>query len=492
VISAVLDHLWQSTIVALGAGVLAMALRKARASVRFGLWFAASLKFLVPFAALAGLGKLLASAVDPPIHVAPEAVFIRQAAQPFSHVYATAPAVQAASTAQGSAHLDPSLVFGLLWALGSAVVLAVWMRRWGSVRAAVARGILMAFPAPMPVLGSKSLSEPGLVGLWRPVLLVPLSLFDHLSRQQITALVAHEAEHLRRRDNLMAVAHMLVEALFWFHPLVWWIGARLIEERERACDEAVVQAGHDRATYARSLLESCRLYLQSPLPCVAGASGSNLKDRVQRIMTGPACSSLSPPVKVLLFAAGVCAFASPVAAGLMTSPGRFAGALAEVGTPALEPVLADRRPSDAPLAAVSASHEAAKAARPGRMLAGRPAQNARPSDEPVVAELQRSLVVLTQPSAVSLLATPAVAQAAAVSPPEVTLSRRARAVDVADQLVCQSAPITGSRFVKRVCESGLERSEAQRRLYAYEREKLLDPSGYPAMSAETPSAADLQ
>jgi hypothetical protein len=52
------------------------------------------------------------------------------------------------------------------------------------------------------------------------------------------AMLAHELCHVRRRDNLVAAMHMMVEAVFWFHPLVWWIGVRLMEERERACDEA--------------------------------------------------------------------------------------------------------------------------------------------------------------------------------------------------------------------------------------------------------------
>ena len=42
--------------------------------------------------------------------------------------------------------------------------------------------------------------------------------------------------NIRRRDNLTTAIHMGVEALFWFHPLLWWLGARLMEERERACD----------------------------------------------------------------------------------------------------------------------------------------------------------------------------------------------------------------------------------------------------------------
>jgi len=50
----------------------------------------------------------------------------------------------------------------------------------------------------------------------------------------LEAVVAHELWHVRRRDNLAGALHMVVEAMFWFHPLVWWVGARLVDERERA------------------------------------------------------------------------------------------------------------------------------------------------------------------------------------------------------------------------------------------------------------------
>jgi beta-lactamase regulating signal transducer with metallopeptidase domain len=320
-IGAIFDHLWQSTVLALAAGLLTLALRKAGAPVRFGVWLAASLKFLLPFAALAALGGWLAPEVRPPTDATPGAILIAQAVQPFSQPHAAAPAIQALSPeAHPAPHLDWALVLAAIWTLGCIAVLATWMIRWSRVRRAVRQATPLALPGPMPVLASSWTREPGLVGLVRPVLLVPDTLPDHLSRAEIEALVAHEACHLRRRDNLTAAIHMLVQAVFWFHPLVWWIGGRLIEERERACDEAVVKAGHDRAAYARSLVECCRLYLQSPLPCVAGASGSNLRQRVEMIMTSPPLAPLSRSRKTLLMAAGVCALATPVAAGWLTSP----------------------------------------------------------------------------------------------------------------------------------------------------------------------------
>ena len=321
---AILDHLWQSTVLALALGLLTLAFRRSSAAVRHGLWVAASIKFLIPFAALAALGGLIAPAIHLPEPPAPEAAFIERAAQPFSEAaplpaqLSQVPIVQA--PAPFAPRLDPALILLALWALGFAAVTIPWAGRWIRLRRVVRSAQPLPWPAPMPVLAASSLVEPGLVGLWRPVLLVPETLPQHLSQVELAAVVAHEACHLRRKDNVTAALHMLVEALFWFHPLTWWIGARMIEERERACDEAVVRAGHDRAVYARSLVESCRLYLQSPLDCVAGASGSNLKTRVEAIMTAPLASPLSLTRKLLLGSAGALACASPVAAGMIASP----------------------------------------------------------------------------------------------------------------------------------------------------------------------------
>jgi bla regulator protein blaR1 len=66
----------------------------------------------------------------------------------------------------------------------------------------------------------------------------------------LDAIITHELCHRRRRDNMAAAVHMLVQVVFWFHPLVWWIGARLLGERECACDEEVLRLGNDAQAYA--------------------------------------------------------------------------------------------------------------------------------------------------------------------------------------------------------------------------------------------------
>ena len=225
------------------------------------------------------------------------------------------------------------------WALGLAVVLLIWARRWSRIRVALGAARPARLPAPVPVLYTPFPMEPGVVGVLRPVVIVPEGIAEQLSPAEWQAVLAHELGHIRRRDNLTGLIHMLVQALFWFHPLVWWLGTRLVAEREQACDEGVVRAGADAHTYAEGILKVCRLYVRHPLICVAGASGVDLKTRVARILTAPLASPLSRSKKALLLAAASFAFATPVAAGLLTpqirrAAGPLAKAMAVIAAPA--------------------------------------------------------------------------------------------------------------------------------------------------------------
>jgi uncharacterized protein (TIGR03435 family) len=109
---------------------------------------------------------------------------------------------------------------------------------------------------------------------------------------------------------------MVVEAAFWFHPMVWWMERRMVEERERACDEAVVAMGSTPGVYAESLLKACRFCVESPLVCVAGITGADLAARVRAIMTLRA-ETLGWWRKAALGALGLAAIAGPVAFGVV-------------------------------------------------------------------------------------------------------------------------------------------------------------------------------
>jgi uncharacterized protein (TIGR03435 family) len=149
------------------------------------------------------------------------------------------------------------------------------------------------------------------------VLLLPDNISDRLSAPQLNTIIAHEMCHVRRRDNLTAAIHMVVQAAFWLHPAVWWIKGRLLEERERACDEAVLQSGNEAQLYAESILNVCKFYVESPLACMSGVTGSDLKRRIVRIMTEQVARKLDFSRKVILCVAGIAAVTVPVLFGVV-------------------------------------------------------------------------------------------------------------------------------------------------------------------------------
>ena len=99
-----------------------------------------------------------------------------------------------------------------------------------------------------------AITGPFVVGAFRSVVYLPLSAVTSLSPAQLDAVLSHELEHIRRADYLWNLVQNLIETLFFYHPAVWWIGARLREQRELCCDDAAIRTCDDPITYATALL----------------------------------------------------------------------------------------------------------------------------------------------------------------------------------------------------------------------------------------------
>jgi bla regulator protein BlaR1 len=332
---AVGNHLWQSTLFAAVAAMLTLALRKNQARVRYRLWLAASVKFLIPFSLLISLGGHLGrprssvTAQNGLYSVAEEL------SQPFTRT--AAPVVVPVARA---AHTDLLPLWRLalmtVWLCGFVATLGLWWLRWRRFSAAMQRAVpvsqgrevqalrrleqIAGVRTPIRLLLSQDSLEPGIFGIVRPALVWPAGISQHLTDAHLEAIIAHEVWHVRRRDNLSAAVQMVVEAIFWFHPLVWWLGARLIEERERACDEEVLQLGNPPQVYAESILKTCEFCVGSPLTCITGVTGADLKSRIVRIMKEPVALKLDLGKKILLLVAGAMAAAAPVVFGLIQEP----------------------------------------------------------------------------------------------------------------------------------------------------------------------------
>jgi hypothetical protein len=136
------------------------------------------------------------------------------------------------------------------------------------------------------VLVSGAAIEPAVARILHPVVLLPATLWGRLPAERMRAVLAHELEHIRRHDNLKAQLHRLVETLFWFHPLVWFIGRKLVEERERACDEAVLAQGHAPSDYAAGILDVCRHCAGARTLPMPSALAGHLPHRIRQILQG--------------------------------------------------------------------------------------------------------------------------------------------------------------------------------------------------------------
>jgi bla regulator protein blaR1 len=306
-ILAILDHLWQSTLFTLVVGILVLTLQSNKASVRFCLWFAASLKFLIPLSLFLGLGMQLGWTG---VSASPQwSLVISDIARP-SSIFP----VSSTNTASHSYGLYLAIA---VWAVGFVAVVTRRVVQWRRVKEAVRTAAPVNLGVPIDTRYSTTVLEPGVVGIRNPILLLPEDIETHLTPAQLRGILDHELCHVRRHDNLSSTLHMVVEALFWFYPLVWWLGARLIEERERACDEEVLRCGNDPQIYAEGILRVCKAYVGSPLVCTSGVSGGDLTKRIESIMANRIMANLSVAKKVLLGFACAIALLGPVVAGLL-------------------------------------------------------------------------------------------------------------------------------------------------------------------------------
>src|SRR5215510_4484072 len=170
------NHLWQSTMFAVIVGLLVIALRRNRARVRYCLWLSASLKFFVPFALLVSLGRQLESvpsAQQIATQIATPAISrtFDQLTEPFSIPLVIAHEMPTTPRALGSEWLLTALLS--VWLCGFAGVVTMRTGAWLKVRAALRASMPVEVDWGISVRASSASIEPGVIGVFRPTLLLP-------------------------------------------------------------------------------------------------------------------------------------------------------------------------------------------------------------------------------------------------------------------------------------------------------------------------------
>ncbi len=370
--SLAVNHLWQATL-ACGVALAAVALmRRGPARARYAVWLIALLKFAVPsfviiiLANLLGMdfSTLLDSTADQAPGVMSQIAVIEL------------PAREVASGTAVVGHNEIYCALTIVWLTGCAVVAGVWCKRRFEFSLALRAGESVSrgreWEALERVRGwlairrrvrlciSPRILEPGAWRTLRPVIVLPDQMGDHLSEAELEAVLMHEMVHIARWDNLVSNLQMALCCVFWFHPLVWLIDRRVLAERERACDDRVIELGGVSKVYALSLLKVLRFCLGTKMAGVSYATGSNLRRRVERIMSSDIDRKLKVPHRVLIMATAAVVIVFSIAAGLLSGE----GTAAQTGqtTKAGSVYVADRMPGGAVvevLAEPSSSGEAA-------------------------------------------------------------------------------------------------------------------------------------
>ncbi len=165
------------------------------------------------------------------------------------------------------------------------------------------------------------ISVPVVVGIVRPMILLPGALATGFDPSQLEALLTHELAHIRRFDPLVNLLQRLIEVLLFFHPAVWFVSRRVSAERENACDDLVLSAGWPAVRYAEALLQMAEfsaaargLSPQSNAALAASGGGSSqFKRRVLRLLEIEDAPHLrlSRSASAILVAAAVLIFSTP-------------------------------------------------------------------------------------------------------------------------------------------------------------------------------------
>ncbi len=131
---------------------------------------------------------------------------------------------------------------------------------------------------------SKLIRVPTVVGVWRPIVLLPISVMSNLTVAELDSILRHELAHIRRYDTLLNIFQITIETLLFFHPLVWAISKTVQTEREKCCDDISATSDTARTTLAKALiqLEENRQEYASQLSLTSHSG--DLKKRVTRLL----------------------------------------------------------------------------------------------------------------------------------------------------------------------------------------------------------------
>ncbi len=156
------------------------------------------------------------------------------------------------------------------------------------------------------LLESIVVEVPTVIGWLKPVILLPVASVNSLAVSQLEAILAHELAHIRRADYAVNLVQSLIETLLFYHPAVWWMSARIRQEREHCCDDLATSISGDAASYVAALVRMEELRCE-PRSVAVAARGGDLLTRAKRLLVPSSPDRLAPRWLTGVFAMAIAA-----------------------------------------------------------------------------------------------------------------------------------------------------------------------------------------
>jgi ankyrin repeat protein/beta-lactamase regulating signal transducer with metallopeptidase domain len=184
-------------------------------------------------------------------------------------------------------------ILACLWTIGFLFMLVRFLIDWHRIKrimrlAEPLPGDLLPrdiFPTRLKLLLSAQIGGPLCLGFYRPVILLPKKMCSNGISEDLMMVLGHELAHVERRDWLVNIFQRIIEAILFFHPLVWYASAQLSHEREILCDHHVLAKGVSPTDYIEMLTKVLEQgFERNSLNAVALFEGKNLLSRVRTLL----------------------------------------------------------------------------------------------------------------------------------------------------------------------------------------------------------------
>ena len=292
-----LTQSWQIAVLILVIAAVNLALKNKSAHVRYLLWLIVLAKCLVP------------PLFTVPVAVLPEespavvvTVLDRSVAEPLARPVTPVAVAPVPTVVERPARFNNRQWLGFGWVVGVAafVLFAVikalqtnsWLRRQRKLLPAELQSGIedlfsgLDFRTLPKVWLVEGIGQPFVWGLLRGSIYLPADFVKANSTEHRRGVLGHELGHIRRLDAAVNILQIIAQAVFWFHPFVWWANRKIRAEREKCCDEmAIARLGAKVRDYSIAIVNTLVVEHESTRPVPSLAVAGPVKNIEERIKT---------------------------------------------------------------------------------------------------------------------------------------------------------------------------------------------------------------